>query len=46
MGCSVKTAKDLQSEIARLEPFQVISRSGDKTEEFIKFNGEVFYKNY
>lgn len=46
LGCSNKTAKDLQSEIARLEPFQVISRSGIKTEEFIKFTAEPFYKNY
>ncbi len=46
LGCSQKTAKDLQSEIARLEPFQVISRSAVKTEEFTKFVAEPFYKNY
>lgn len=46
LGCSQKTAKDLQSEIARLEPFQVISRSAVKTEEFTKFVAEAFYKNY
>jgi len=46
LGCSQKTAKDLQSEIARLEPFQVISRSSVKTEEFTKFVAEPFYKNY
>jgi len=46
LGCSSKTAKDLQTEIARLEPFQVISRSDTKTEEFIKFAAEPFYKNY
>ena len=46
LGCSQKTAKDLQSEIARLEPFQVISRSSVKTEEFTKFVAEAFYKNY
>ena len=46
LGCSNKTAKDLQSEIAKLEPFQVISRSNIKTEEFMKFNAEAFYKNY
>lgn len=46
LGCSPKTAKDLQSEIARLEPFQVISRSAVKTEEFTKFVAEPFYKNY
>ncbi len=46
LGCSNRTAKDLQSEIARLEPFQVISRSSSKTEEFVKFSAEPFYKNY
>lgn len=46
LGCSQKTAKDLQIEIARLEPFQVISRSNDKTEEFMKFTAEAFYKAY
>ncbi len=46
LGCSNKTAKDLQSEIAKLEPFQVISRSNIKTEEFMKFTAEPFYKNY
>ena len=46
LGCNSKTAKDLQSEIARLEPFQVISRSNIKTEEFVKFEAEAFYKNY
>jgi DNA sulfur modification protein DndE len=46
IGCSSKTAKDLQTEVARLEPFQVISRSPIKTEEFVKFNAEPFYKNY
>ncbi|MDF1868113.1 MAG: type IV secretion system DNA-binding domain-containing protein, partial [Saprospiraceae bacterium] len=46
LGCSNKTAKDLQSEISKLEPFQVISRSNVKTEEFMKFTAELFYKNY
>lgn len=46
LGCSQKTAKDLQTEIARLEPFQAISRSNEKTEEFTKFTAEAFYKNY
>jgi hypothetical protein len=46
LGCSSRTAKDLQTEIARLEPWQVVSRSQDKTEEFIKFTAEAFYKNY
>ena len=46
LGCNVKTAKELQTEISRLEPFQVISRGMTKTEEFTKFVGEAFYKNY
>ncbi len=46
LGCGSKTAKDLQTEIARLEPFQVMSRSQVKTEEFVKFEAEAFYKNY
>lgn len=46
LGCSSKTAKDLQTEIARLDPFQVITRSGSKTEDFIKFGAQAFYKGY
>lgn len=32
--------------IARLEPWQVIARSTEKTEEFVKFTAEAFYKSY
>ncbi len=46
LGCGNKTAKDLQTEIARLEPWQVVARSQEKTEEFVKFTAEAFYKNY
>lgn len=46
LGCSKKTANDLQTEIARLEPFQVVARSSEKTEDFVKFNAEAFYKKY
>lgn len=46
LGCSNRTAKDLQTEVARLEPFQSITRSNIKTEEFVKFTAEPFYKNY
>jgi hypothetical protein len=46
LGCSAKTAKDLQTEIARLEPWQVIARGQEKTEEFVKFTAEAFYKSY
>ena len=46
LGCSTKTAKELQTEVARLEPWQAISRSQEKMEEFVKFMAEAFYKNY
>lgn len=46
LGCSSKTAKDLQTEISRLEPWHVIARSPEKTEEFVKFTAEAFYKSY
>lgn len=42
LGCSAKTAKDLHTEIARLEPWQVVARSQGKTEEFVKFEAEAF----
>lgn len=46
LGCSAKTARDLQVEIARLEPWQVVTRSQEKTEEFVKFTAEAFFRNY
>ncbi|QQS54212.1 MAG: DndE family protein [Candidatus Competibacteraceae bacterium] len=46
LGCSSKTAKDLQVEVARLGPWQVISRSQDRIEGFVKFAAEAFYKSY
>ena len=46
LGCNKNTARDLQTEIARLEPFQAIARSSEKSEEFMKFEAEAFYKNY
>jgi DNA sulfur modification protein DndE len=46
LGCSNKTARDLQTEIAHLEPWQVIVRSPEKTEEFIKFTAEAFFRSY
>lgn len=46
LGCSAKTARDLQTEISRLEPWQVIARSPEKTEESVKFTAEAFYKSY
>jgi DNA sulfur modification protein DndE len=41
----LRTAKDLQTEIARLEPWQVISRSPNKTEQFVKFTAEAFVQS-
>ena len=46
LGCSNSTARDLQSEISRLEPFQVITKGKEKTSEFSKFYAEAFYKAY
>jgi len=46
LGCTAGTARDLQTEISRLEPFQVVSRSQEMTEEFTKFTAEAFYKSY
>jgi len=46
LGCSGKTARDLQVEISHLEPFQAICKGIDKTEEFVKFTAEAFYKSY
>lgn len=46
LGCNRKTAQDLQTEIARLQPFQAISKGLSTNEEFIKFRAEAFYKNY
>ena len=46
LGCNSKTARDLQVEVARLEPWQVISRSQDRAEGFVKFMAEAFYKSY
>jgi DNA sulfur modification protein DndE len=46
LGCTTKTAKDLETEISRLEPFQVVSRGQDKTQDFTKFTAEAFYKSY
>jgi DNA sulfur modification protein DndE len=46
LGCSAKTAKELQTEISRLEPWQVIARSPEKTAEFVKFTAEAFYRTY
>ncbi len=46
LGCTNNTAKELQTEISRLLPFQTISKSFSKNKEFTKFKAEAFYKNY
>lgn len=46
LGCSQKTSRELQSEISRLEPFQVVMKGINKKDEFHKFIAESFFKNY
>lgn len=46
LGCSPKTAKQLQTDIAKLVPWQVITRSPEKDVEFTTFTAEAFYRNY
>lgn len=46
LGCSNKTARDLQVEIARLEPWQVIMRGQEHFDDFIKFKADAFYKSF
>jgi hypothetical protein len=46
LGCGARTAKELQTEIARLEPWQVVTRGQGRTEEFAKFTAEAFYRTY
>ncbi len=45
LGCSNKTAKDLQIEIAHLEPMNAITKSYD-SQEYVKFTAVPFYKCY
>lgn len=46
LGCSSSTAADLQTEVARLEPWQVIAKSQEKAEEFVKFTADAFWRTY
>lgn len=46
LGSSNKTARDLQTEIAHLEPGQVIARGQNRRDEFVKFTAEAFFKSY
>ena len=44
LGCSARTAKDLQTEIARSEPWQAIARSPGKTEELLSLRRRRFIR--
>jgi DNA sulfur modification protein DndE len=46
LGCSTRTAKELQVELARLRPFQVASKSLSEGEEFTQFRAEAFHRAY
>lgn len=46
LGCSRSTAKSLQQMVAKLKPFQVITKGISDTDDYAVFEGEAFYKNY
>jgi len=46
LGCSSKTARELQVELARLRPFQVVSKSLTDDSEFTRFRADPFFKAY
>jgi DNA sulfur modification protein DndE len=46
LGCNRNTAKSLQQLIAKLKPFQVVTKPISDTEEYSVFRGEAFYKSY
>lgn len=46
LGCSAKTAKDLQVELARLHPFQVISKGLGEDDEYTRFRADAFFQAY
>ena len=46
LGCSAKTAKDLQVQIARLAPWQVVAKSLSDRTEVDRFKADAFYKVY
>jgi len=46
LGCSQREAKDLQVELARLRPFQVISKALNEDTNFTKFRAEPFFKAF
>ena len=46
LGCTQQTARDLQIEMARLRPFQVISKALGEDRDFTKFKAEAFFSAY
>lgn len=46
LGCSARTAKDLQVELARLHPFQVISKGLTEDAEYTRFHADAFFQAY
>jgi len=46
IGCNRSVAKNLQQMIAKLKPFQVITKPISDTEDYSVFRAEAFYKNY
>jgi DNA sulfur modification protein DndE len=46
LGCSIRTAKDLQVELAHLRPFHVVSKALSEGEEFVKFRADAFFRAY
>lgn len=46
LGCNRSTAKNLQQLIAKLKPFQVVTKPVSDTEDYAVFKVEPFYKHY
>lgn len=46
LGCNQRVARDLQTEIARLEPWQVVTRGTSPSEDYAKFTAEAFWKTH
>lgn len=46
LGCSAKTARELQVELARLRPFQVVSKALTDDAEFTRFRADAFFRAY
>ena len=46
IGCNSATARDLQTELARLEPGLIISKSHDTHKPYDKFTAEASHRAY